>query len=304
MTNIYHIPVLLKESLNLMTINPDGIYVDTTFGSGGHSLAILKQLSPKGKLISFDQDEDSTQNLSPFEAYKNFIFIKANFKYLRQYLDYHDIALVDGILADLGISLHQITKAERGFSIKYDANLDMRMSIKQKLNAYEVINTYSQEKLAYLLKNFGEIRQANQLAEKILEIRKQTTIKTTQDLIKVVEACYSKNISFRVMAQIFQAFRIEVNQELEALKILLQESTTLLKPQAKIAIIAYHSLEDRIVKFFFKTGNFEGIPKKDFYGKLLRPLNPLVTKPIRPKNSEIHCNKQARSAKLRVAEKI
>ena len=179
----------------------------------------------------------------------------------------------------------------------------MRMSQKQKLNAYEVINTYSQEKLTHLLKSYGEIRQANQLAKKILEIRKQNAIKTTQGLINVVQTCYSKNISFRVMAQIFQAFRIEVNQELEALKTLLQESPEVLKPEAKIAIIAYHSLEDRLVKFFFKTGNFEGIAKKDFYGKNLRPLNPLTSKPIRPSELEIRQNKQARSAKLRVAEK-
>ena len=296
----YHKSVLLTESLDNLNVNSTGIYVDVTFGGGGHSRAILDRLTT-GRLLAFDQDADSRQNLTSFENCPNFLFIKANFKYLRQYLDYYGIEKIDGILADLGLSSHQIDSGERGFSLKHDGLLDMRMSTTLKYSAYDIINTYSEQKLLQILKNYGELRQAYKLVETILTHRELKPVKTTHELVELIRAAYSKNASFRLLAQVFQAFRIEVNQELEALKILLTQIPLVLKPTGRAVIISYHSLEDRLVKFFFKTGNFEGELQKDSYGNVLRPLRPLHARAIQASPAEVKTNKRARSARLRTA---
>lgn len=297
----YHKPVLLTEAVQALKIDPAGIYVDATFGGGGHSHAILECLSRAGRLIAFDQDEDSRQNMSRFENCANFQFIKANFRYLQQYLDYHGIEKIDGILIDLGLSSHQIDSGERGFSLKYDGVLDMRMSKTIKRSAQDLINTYSEYNLIRILKDYGEIRQAHKLAETILKQRQPKPIKTTFELVELIRTAYSKNASFRLLAQVFQAFRIEVNQELEALKTVLTLLPNILKVNARAVIISYHSLEDRLVKFFFKTGNFQGTLQKDKYGNILRPLKPIHMRAIQASKAEIKANKRARSAKLRTA---
>ena len=297
----YHTPVLLSESLKGLNIRPEGTYVDATFGGGGHSLNILNHLTPKGKLFAFDQDEDTYENVKVFEKKLNFQFIKANFKYLRQYLDYYGVEKIDGILIDLGVSSHQIDSGARGFSIKYNGPLDMRMSASSKFSAYDLINQYSQDELFRVLTTYGELRQADKLVQTIFKKRQLKAIKTTYDLVKLIRQTYSERASFRLMAQIFQAFRIEINHELEALKILLMQLPDILKPKARVITIAYHSLEDRLIKFFFKTGNFEGHLKKDSYGHILRPLKPVCNRVMKASASEIERNKRARSARLRIA---
>jgi len=296
----YHVPVLLKESVQALVNTPDGLYVDATFGGGGHSKAILSTLSNKGKLIAFDQDKDA-----PFEniTQPNFYAVRDNFATITSALHSLNIKLVDGIFADLGVSSYQLDTAERGFSYRFDAPLDMRMNTSQELSAYTVINTYTQENLYTLFKLYGEVHNPKNLTGCIIQARKLNPIKTTFQFLEAIKKATPKYKEYSYYAQVFQAVRIEVNQELKHLESFLQQSITLLKPKGKLVILTYHSLEDRIVKNFMQYGNIEGTPHKDMYGNLIRPLLP-VKKPVLPTPQEIEVNPRARSAKLRIAEKI
>jgi 16S rRNA (cytosine1402-N4)-methyltransferase len=291
----YHKPVLLHESVDLMAIKPDGIYVDLTFGGGGHSQEILNRLD-KGKLYGFDQDPDARKN-TPKD--KRFTLIEANFRHLKRMLRMHGVNKVDGILGDFGISSHQIDEGTRGFSLRFDAPLDMRMNPEKEFTAKHVVNTYTEEKLADLFKRYGEIRAALPLGRAIVQAR---PLETTLDLVKVSQKFSPPSKHGQFLAQVFQAIRIEVNEELSVIEEMLKQCLELLNPEGRIICLSYHSLEDRLVKNFFRTGNFEGVPKKDFYGNLLRPLNPINRKPIAPGADEINSNSRARSAKLRAAE--
>lgn len=295
----YHNPVLLKEALQGLKIQPEGIYVDVTFGGGGHSRAILEQLNSEGKLFGFDQDADASKNALKDDR---FTFVAANFSHLAQYLKFYKVSAVDGILADFGVSSHQFDKGSRGFSIRKEGRLDMRMNQSQTLNAYQVLNEYSSEQLAQIFSQFGELRNAKKIANKLIEVRSENNIETTTDLIKAVKSLIPQRFENKILAQIFQAVRIEVNQELEVLKAFLEQANSVLKPKARLVCISYHSLEDRIVKRFFQTGNFEGKEEKDFYGNSLSPLLK-IGKLLVPSEGEIQENSRARSAKLRIAEK-
>lgn len=300
MTNIYHIPALLNESIDALNISESGIYVDATFGGGGHSREIFKNLT-SGKLIAFDQDLDAHKN-----AWKadNFILIHSNFSKIKNFIDYLKINQVDGILADLGLSTHHIDMPERGFSFRFEANLDMRMNTEQEIDAQYIVNNYSQQQLSDILKNFGEVQGAYKIAGEIVNKRKAKRIKTTFDLVKAIEKFTPKKNEQKFLAKIFQAIRIEVNNEIETLKDFLENSTKVLKQGGRFAVISYHSLEDKLVKNFFRTGNFEGERITDMYGNLLSPLKPINNKVIVPSEEEIEQNNRARSAKLRIAEKL
>lgn len=295
----YHNPVLLKEALQGLKIQPEGIYVDVTFGGGGHSRAILEELNSEGKLFGFDQDADASKNALKDDR---FTFVAANFSHLAQYLKFYKVSAVDGILADFGVSSHQLDKGSRGFSIRKEGRLDMRMNQSQILNAYQVLNEYSSEQLTQIFSQFGELRNAKKIANKLVEVRSENNIETTTDLIKAVKSLIPQRFENKILAQIFQAVRIEVNQELEVLKAFLEQANSVLKPKARLVCISYHSLEDRIVKRFFQTGNFEGKEEKDFYGNSLSPLLK-IGKLLVPSEGEIQENSRARSAKLRIAEK-
>ncbi len=297
----YHRPVLLDESIEALNIKPDGVYVDLTFGGGGHSMAILERLK-EGKLIVFDQDPDAEQNAARFSS-KSFQFVKANFRYFAKYLKMLKINKVDGILADLGVSSHQINEAERGFSTRFDAELDMRMNQKGSLNARKVINTYSAEELQRIFGMYGEIKNARTLAEAIVGFREMTPIKKVSELKSILEKYAPRRKENKYFAQVFQALRIEVNDELEALKEMLETSVEALNQGGRLAVISYHSLEDRLVKHFFQKGKFSGEVEKDFYGNQIKPLDQVNRKPILPTDKEIEENSRARSAKLRIAEK-
>jgi len=293
----YHNPVLLKESIAGLAIKPNGIYIDVTFGGGGHSKEILKFLNEEGKLFAFDQDEDAKQNSLNDDR---FTLIPQNFRYIKRYLRFYNIKKVDGILADLGVSSHQFDEAERGFSTRFNANLDMRMNQTDALTAFEVINKYEESKLSDVLFQYGELRNARSLAKKIIESRTEKPIKTSFDLKEVLNDFIPKSKEHKVLAQIFQGIRIEVNQEMEALKEFLTQVPELLNPEGRLSVISYHSLEDRLVKRFIKNGLFEGEPEKDFFGNVTVPLKK-VGKLIIPSNNEIKINNRARSAKLRIA---
>ena len=295
----YHNSVLLKEALQGLKIKPEGIYVDVTFGGGGHSRAILEQLNSEGKLFGFDQDADASKNALKDDR---FTFVAANFSHLAQYLKFYKVSAVDGILADFGVSSHQFDKGSRGFSIRKEGRLDMRMNQSQILNAYQVLNEYSSEQLTQIFSQFGELRNAKKIANKLVEVRSENNIEMTTDLIKAVKSLIPQRFENKILAQIFQAVRIEVNQELEVLKAFLEQANSVLKPKARLVCISYHSLEDRIVKRFFKTGSFEGNEEKDFYGNSLSPLLK-IGKLLVPSEGEIQENSRARSAKLRIAEK-
>jgi len=295
----YHNSVLLKEALQGLKIKPEGIYVDVTFGGGGHSRAILEELNSEGKLFGFDQDADASKNALKDDR---FTFVAANFSHLVQYLKFYKVSAVDGILADFGVSSHQFDKGSRGFSIRKEGRLDMRMNQSQTLNAYQVLNEYSSEQLAQIFSQFGELRNAKKIANKLVEVRSENNIEMTTDLIKAVKSLIPQRFENKILAQIFQAVRIEVNQELEVLKAFLEQANSVLKPKARLVCISYHSLEDRIVKRFFKTGSFEGNEEKDFYGNSLSPLLK-IGKLLVPSEGEIQENSRARSAKLRIAEK-
>ena len=297
---MYHNPVLLKQSVDVLVVNPDGIYVDCTFGGGGHSREILSRLSEKGKLYAFDQDLDALKNGIDDSR---FVLINQNFRFLENSLMMYGVERVDGILADLGVSSHQFDEAERGFSIRTDAPLDMRMNVMQHLDAKKVVNGYEEEQLADIFYYYGEIREARKLARELVHARKDKEIVTTQDL-KNVFGYIPSHKSNKFFAQLFQAIRIEVNQELEVLKEMLLQSYRILKKEGRLAVISYHSLEDRLVKRFLKNGMFEGEPERDIYGNYTKAFDLLQSKAIIPDESEIEENSRARSAKMRVGIKL
>jgi 16S rRNA (cytosine1402-N4)-methyltransferase len=300
--NAYHIPVLLNECIENLNIEPDGVYVDLTFGGGGHSKAILKKLSAKGKLFAFDQDPDAQKNAL---ADPRFVLIPQNFRFMKNYLKLNGVKQVDGILGDLGVSSHQFDSAERGFSIRFDAVLDMRMNQNSDLTAKKIVNEYSEEKLVSVFKEYGEISNAKKVAWLICKHREEKEIETTEDLKEITKSCHAKHEENKFLAPLFQALRIEVNQEIEALKECLNDCYTVLKPGGRLVVISYHSLEDRLVKNLIKSGNTEGIIERDvIYGSTTKVYKNLTTKPILPSATEIERNPRARSAKLRVAEKI
>jgi 16S rRNA (cytosine1402-N4)-methyltransferase len=296
----YHNPVLLHETVDGLNIKPDGIYVDVTFGGGGHSKEILSRLGPDGRLFGFDQDEDAWNNALPDER---FTLVQENFRYIKRFLRFHGVKSVDGILADLGVSSHQFDVPERGFSTRFDADLDMRMSKRNELDAYKVINEYDENNLKRVFLDYGELKVAPALARTIVEAREKKDIKTTEELKTVLAKYLPEKVKNKVLAQIYQAIRIEVNQEMEVLKEFLEQSLEILKPAGRLSVISYHSLEDRLVKRFMKNGLFEGEPERDFFGNFSVPFK-LVGKLIVPTEAEIKINNRARSAKLRIAEKI
>jgi 16S rRNA (cytosine1402-N4)-methyltransferase len=298
---MYHNPVLLKECIEGLDIKENGIYVDATYGGGGHSAAIVGKLT-SGQLIAFDQDKDALNNIKTEN--KNLKIIHANFRYMRRILNEQGVTKVDGILADLGVSSHQIDTPERGFSTRFNAALDMRMDNSSVVTAAEIINTYPTARLQKMFSAYGEITNAATLARTIGDARQHNKINTTSDLIIAIEKCVPRNGTNKYLAQVFQALRIEVNQEIDSLKDLLRESKELLQEGGRLAVISYHSLEDRLVKNYMRYGNFEGIPDKDVYGRDICPFKPLTKKPIEPTEEEIEINSRARSAKLRIAEKI
>ena len=293
----YHSPVLLKESVDALNIKEDGVYVDVTFGGGGHSREILSRLGEKGRLFAFDQDPDAQQNVIDDER---FVLIGENFRFISRFLRFYGIRKVDGVLADLGVSSHQFDEAERGFSTRFDADLDMRMDQKSDLSAKKIINKYSEERLADVLFLYGELRNARTLAKKIVEARQEEEIVTSFQLKEVLREFLPQAKEHKILAQIFQAVRIEVNQELEVLKEFLQQMPDMLNEDGRLSVISYHSLEDRLVKRFIRTGLFSGEPEKDFYGNISVPLKK-VGKMIIPAREEIKVNNRARSAKLRAA---
>lgn len=295
----YHNPVLLKETVDGLNIKPDGIYVDVTFGGGGHSKEILSRLGPNGKLFGFDQDEDAVANDLQDDR---FTLINENFRYIKRFLRFYGVKQVDGILADLGVSSHQFDVPERGFSTRFDAGLDMRMSKKNDLDAYKVINEYDDANLKRVFYDYGELKNAPALSRTIIEAREKRAINTTDDLKIVLGKYLPEKVKNKVLAQIYQAIRIEVNQEMDVLKEFLEQSLEVLKPQGRLSVISYHSLEDRLVKRFMKNGMFEGEPERDFFGNFSVPFH-LVGKLIVPSEAEIKINNRARSAKLRIAEK-
>jgi 16S rRNA (cytosine1402-N4)-methyltransferase len=300
-TTAYHNPVLLKESIDGLQINPNGIYVDCTFGGGGHSKEILKNLE-NGRLLAFDKDEDAQNNSIEDER---FMLIHHDFIFMKNFLKQADALPVDGILADLGVSSHQFDVDERGFSFKKDADLDMRMDRDIESSAKEVVNTYSESDLHKIFGIYGELKNAKTIAREIASKRAEKQIETTIELAEIIKSCLRKTDDVnKFLTLAFQALRIEVNEELEALKSLLQTGVELLKPNGRFAIITYHSLEDRLVKNFFKSGNFRGQAEKDFYGNMKSPFRLVNKKPIVPNENELDQNPRSRSAKLRIAEKI
>ncbi len=295
----YHNPVLLKDCIDGLNINPKGIYVDVTFGGGGHSREILKHLTT-GKLYAFDQDEDAVKNKIDDER---FVLIRQNFRYLKNFLKMYNALPIDGLLADLGVSSHQFDEADRGFSTRFDAKLDMRMDQSSKLTAADVLNTYSEEDLKRIFKMYGEVDNAGRLAYLIVHGRNEKKIETVNDLKVAIEKCVKRGRENKYYAQVFQALRIEVNKELDALKELLMQSLEVLKPGGRLVVISYQSLEDKLVKNIIRSGKFEGEVEKDFFGNQLAPFKAITRKAIIPTEEEVLANSRARSAKLRIAEK-
>ncbi|MFD1062133.1 16S rRNA (cytosine(1402)-N(4))-methyltransferase RsmH [Winogradskyella litorisediminis] len=296
----YHNAVLLKETVDGLAIEPDGVYVDVTFGGGGHSREILNRLGPNGKLYAFDQDIDALANTIDDER---FTLINENFRYIKRFLKFYGVKEVDGVLADFGVSSHQFDVAERGFSTRFEADLDMRMNQENELSAFQVVNEYDEEALRHVFLQYGELRQAPAMAREIVEARKTSPIKTSEQLKTVLKRFLNHRKENKVLAQIYQAIRIEVNQEIEVLKELLLQMPQILKPKGRLSFISYHSLEDRLVKRFIRNGLFEGEPERDMFGNFEVPLKK-VGGLIVPTKDEIKINNRARSAKLRVAEKI
>ncbi|WGD35325.1 16S rRNA (cytosine(1402)-N(4))-methyltransferase RsmH [Olleya sp. YS] len=296
----YHNPVLLHETVDGLAIKKDGVYVDVTFGGGGHSQEILNRLGENGKLYAFDQDKDALENAIDDPR---FTLIHENFRYIKRFLRFHGVKEVDGVLADFGVSSHQFDVAERGFSTRFEANLDMRMNQNSQLSAYHVVNEYEEEQLRQVLSQYGELRAAPAMARLIVEHRKNEVIKTSEQLKKVLQKFLAPKHENKILAQIYQAIRIEVNQEIEALKEFLQQTPEILKPKGRLSLISYHSLEDRLVKRFIRNGLFEGEPERDVFGHFEVPLKK-VGGLIVPTKEEIKLNNRARSAKLRIAEKL
>lgn len=296
----YHVPVLLQESLEGMNITPEGTYVDVTFGGGGHSREILRRLGAEGHLYGFDQDADAEQNIP---ADSRFTFVRSNFRYLYNFMRYHQVAgEVDGLLADLGVSSHHFDDQERGFSFRFDGDLDMRMNTRAGKTAADIVNTYTEEALADVFYLYGELKISRKLAAVIAKSRAVKKITTIGELLEVVKPFIGKDKEKKFLAQVFQALRIEVNDEMRALKEMLQGTLKVLKPEGRLVVITYHSLEDRLVKNFLKTGNFEGKAEKDFFGNVNSPFRLVNTNVIVPTDAEIERNPRSRSAKLRIAE--
>lgn len=300
MENVYHIPVLLQETVDGLNINPDGIYIDVTFGGGGHSKEILSRLSPKGHLYSFDQDEDAEQNIIQDNR---FTFVRSNFRYIKNWMRYYGIEQVDGILADLGVSSHHFDAQERGFSFRFDAPLDMRMNQKAQRTAADILNEYSEVQLADLFYLYGELKNARKIAAAVVKNRNTQRIETTGDLMNIIKVFFERDREKKELAKVFQALRIEVNQEMQALKEMLTASAVLLKAGGRLSVLTYHSLEDRMVKNLIKTGNIEGHVEKDFFGNTNAPLKMVNNKVIIASEEEQIRNPRSRSAKLRIAEK-
>lgn len=325
MENGYHVPVLLHQSVDGMNVVPGGIYVDVTFGGGGHSREILRRLNGEGKLFSFDQDADAEKNLfqmedgkrkkendvceqgetsnSPFSI-SNFQFVRSNFRYLKNWMRYYGVEQLDGLLADLGVSSHHFDDETRGFSFRFEAPLDMRMNRRAGMTAADVVNTYDEERLADIFYLYGELKTSRKIAAAIVKARQQKAITTTTGFLEVVEPFFKREREKKDMAKLFQALRIEVNHEMDALKEMLLAAVELLKPGGRLSVITYHSLEDRIVKNIIKTGNVEGKRIQDFYGRVEAPLRQVNNKVIVPDGEEQQRNPRSRSAKLRVAEKL
>ncbi|MDC3252631.1 16S rRNA (cytosine(1402)-N(4))-methyltransferase RsmH [Crocinitomicaceae bacterium] len=296
----YHIPVMLKECLDALKIRPDGIYVDVTFGGGGHSSEIFKKLSDQGRLIVFDQDPDAKKNA--WDA-PNFNFVAANFAYITNHLRLMGVDKVDGVLADLGVSSHQFDQEERGFSIRGEANLDMRMNQSGALIATDVVNEYDEDSLLQMFRKYGEITNSRRLVDTILSARLSEKIKTTQKLLDVVVPCAPKFKEHKYFAQVFQAIRIEVNDEMGVLEDFLKATENVLKPEGRLVVMSYHSLEDRMVKNYMKRGDVNGKLEKDFFGNVMKPFDEVTRKPIVASEQELELNSRARSAKLRIAER-
>ncbi len=296
----YHVPVLLQESVDGLDIQPDGIYVDVTFGGGGHSREILSRLGPKGHLYSFDQDADAEKNIV---ADDRFTFVRSNFRYIRNWMRYYGVEQIDGLLGDLGVSSHHFDDESRGFSFRFDAPLDMRMNKRAGLTAADVLNDYSEEQLADVFYLYGELKNARRLAKTIADYRKGKRIETTADLSDTVEPLMRSEREKKDLARVYQALRIEVNHEMDALRDMLCGATSLLREGGRLSIITYHSLEDRIVKNVMKAGNVEGRVEQDFFGRITSPFR-LVNKVTTPSDEELQRNPRSRSAKLRIAEKV
>lgn len=296
----YHNPVLLKESVDGLNIKPDGVYVDVTFGGGGHSREILGRLDERGKLFAFDQDPDALANRIDD---KRFTLINENFRFIKRFLRFYGVKQVDGILGDFGVSSHQFNVAERGFSTRFEARLDMRMNQKSSLSAFEVINHYEEEQLKKIFYEYADLKNAPRLASEIVKARKEASIESSEQLNEILRPFLFKEKEHKILAQIYQALRIEVNQEIEALKEFLLQTPELLKEGGRLSLISYHSLEDRLVKRFIRSGLFEGEPEKDFYGNISVPFKK-VEGLIIPDREEIKANNRARSAKLRIAKKL
>jgi 16S rRNA (cytosine1402-N4)-methyltransferase len=297
---VYHIPALLKESIDGLNIKPDGIYVDVTFGGGGHSAEILKKLTT-GRLIAFDQDEDARVNVIPDDR---FLFLNQNFRFLKNNLLYNGIESIDGLIADLGVSFHQFDEPQRGFAFRYDAPLDMRMNQMGKLKASDLLMNLSEQELSGIFSQYGELQNSNRIAKEIVELRNRRPLKTVNDIIAITKKFAPGGKENKFYAKLFQALRIAVNHEVEYLKDMLEQALEMLNSGGRLVVITYHSLEDRIVKNFIRTGNFEGITEKDFFGNPASPFRIINRKGITPQVEEIEANKRSRSARLRVAEKI
>ncbi|MCD8165603.1 MAG: 16S rRNA (cytosine(1402)-N(4))-methyltransferase RsmH [Bacteroides sp.] len=297
----YHIPVLRNESVDGMNIRPDGTYVDVTFGGGGHSREILNRLGEKGRLLGFDQDEDTLTNL-PEDA--RFTFVKSNFRYLKNFLRYHGIEKVDAILADLGVSSHHFDDSSRGFSFRFNGKLDMRMNQSAPLTAADVLNTYPEEELARIFYLYGELKNSRKLAAVIATNRRQKNIRTIEEFMEIIKPLFGREREKKELAKVFQALRIEVNREMEALEEMLMAATEVLKPGGRLVVITYHSLEDRMVKNIMKSGRTDGKTEKDFFGNSQSPFRLVNNKVIVPDAEEIERNPRSRSAKLRIAEKV
>lgn len=298
----YHVPVLLEESVSGLNIRPGGVYLDLTFGGGGHSREILNRMDAEGTLLGFDQDEDAIPNVPNDDR---FIFVNHNFRYLQNFVRYYGFQKVDGILADLGVSSHEFDEAERGFSFRFEAHLDMRMNQRSKLTAAMVLNEYEPDQLLYIFKNYGEVENARRLVDLIQKARNQSEIQTSEDLWNAIRGCVPKLKEKKYLAKVYQALRIEVNGELEVLEEMLKQTTDILKPGGRLVVITYHSLEDRIVKNFLKSGNVEGKIEKDIlFGQVHQNFELVNRKVIVPSEDEIIRNPRARSAKLRIAERV
>lgn len=298
----YHIPVLLSESVAGLVVNESGVYVDATFGGGGHSREILSKLSPEGRLFSFDQDADAERNCPTDDA--RFTFVRSNFRYLTNWMRYHGVEQLDGVMADLGVSSHHFDDETRGFSFRFEAPLDMRMNGRAGRTAADVVNTYDEERLASLFRLYGELKNGYRLAQALVRKRQEAPLTTVNDLLVAVRPLMGREREKKDLAKVFQALRIEVNREMDALQELLTSAIELLRPGGRLVVLTYHSLEDRMVKNFFRSGNAEGKVEEDFFGNRRSPLRPINNKVIIPNDEEQEINPRSRSAKLRIAEKV